>query len=40
MYSNLPNKRTGTLAEFREKNLDQCFAIIFGYRKKYLGVQS
>ena len=28
-YSDLPNKRTGTITEFWEKNLDQCFVIIF-----------
>ena len=30
MYSNLPNKRTGVITEFWEKNLDRCFTIIFG----------
>ena len=28
-YSNLPNKRTGTIAEFSEQNLDPCLVNIF-----------
>ena len=31
-YSNLPNKRTSTISEFRDKNLDQYFVSKFGTR--------
>ena len=34
-YSNLPNKRTSTITEFWEKNLDQCFVIIFEQKKLF-----